>query len=277
MTSAFAKSYGCGTTARQVLITRHCRNRPFITGFAFVLVFTLATILDSKAASAVATATNPKTGRLAYNYAHGGPFTEAEQKDRVIQNCRSQAYVNPKVIASTSKGGYGAIVAFQTTDQDTKYAVSLAAATQQQAINDALQKAKATSGRKVDVVATWHDVSSTPPPPVSYHSPTSAAIDAKGVSYLGTHYGGPPPWMKDVIHSVTPDYPYNARAVRQQGTGLYRLILDLKTGAVIRVTIIRSAGFGKLDDSVITALRQWRWKPGKWKEIGLPVTFVIGQ
>jgi TonB family protein len=110
---------------------------------------------------------------------------------------------------------------------------------------------------------------------VAYPSPTSAAIDAKGVAYLGTQYQGPPPWMDDVIHSVTPDYPYRARAVRQQGTGLYRLILDLKTGAVIRVTIIRSTGFGKLDDSVIAALRQWRWKPGKWKEIGLPVTFTL--
>ena len=126
------------------------------------------------------------------------------------------------------------------------------------------KKRKPPDGRNADVVATWHDVSS-PPPSVRYSSPTSAAMDAKGVTYLGTHYGGPTPWMNDVIHTVTPDYPYTARAAREQGTGLYRLILDLKTGAVTRVTTIRSTGYGKLDDSVIAAVRQWRWKPGKWK------------
>ena len=123
--------------------------------------------------------------------------------------------------------------------------------------------------------ATILDSKAAPPPPVKYHYPTSAAIDAKGVAYLGTQYNGRPPWIDDVIHTVAPDYPYSARAVRHQGTGIYRLVLDLKTGAVTRVTIIRSTGFGQLDDSAIAAFQQWRWKPGKWKEIGLPVTFEL--
>jgi TonB family protein len=123
--------------------------------------------------------------------------------------------------------------------------------------------------------ATIFHSKAAPPPPVKYHYPTSAAIDAKGVAYLGTQYKGRPPWIDDVIHTVAPDYPYSARATHHQGTGIYRLILDLKTGTVTRVTIIRSTGFGLLDDSVITAFRQWRWKPGKWKEIGLPVIYEL--
>jgi TonB family protein len=106
--------------------------------------------------------------------------------------------------------------------------------------------------------------------------PTSAATDAKGVSYLGTQYPGRnPPWLDDVIHTVEPNYPELDRAVRHHGTGMFRLILDLKTGAVTKVTIIRTTGYGRLDDCAITALRQWRWKPGRWKEIGLPVTFNL--
>ena len=129
-------------------IAQRHQNFQFTKCVAFVLIFTCATILESKAASAVATATNPKTGSLAYTYGHGGSFTEAQQKDRVVQDCTSSGYAKPKVIASTSKGGYGAIVAFQTTDNKTSYSVSLAAATQQQATNDALQKAKAAGRPK---------------------------------------------------------------------------------------------------------------------------------
>jgi TonB family protein len=250
------------------------RRNFILKSAAISSTFCCAAIVDLNAASAVATATNPKTGRLAYSYAQGGAFTEAQQKSRVTRDCLSQGYTNPKVIASTTKGGYGAIVAFETANQKTKYAVSLAAVTQQEATRDALEKAKTAGARNTDIVATWHDVSS-PPPRASRRSPTSVAIDAKGVAYVGSQYAGSPPWMDDVVHSVIPDYPYYARAVRQQGTGLYRVILDLKTGAVTKVTIVRSAGFGKLDDSVVAALRQWRWKPGRWKEIGLPVTFVM--
>src|ERR1051326_1690704 len=172
-------------------------------------IFFCATNVHSNAASAVATATNPKTGGLAYSYAQGGLFTEAQQKSRVTQDCLSQGYTNPKVIASTTKGGYGAIVAFETANQPTKYAVSLAAVTQKEATRDALEKAKTAGARTTDIVATWHDVSSPPPRP-GRRSPTSVAIDAKGVAYVGSQYPGRPPWMDDVVHSVIPDYPYYA-------------------------------------------------------------------
>jgi len=137
-----------------------------------------------------------------------------------------------------------------------------------------LRKAKAAGGRDADAVATWHDVSQ-PPPPLAHRYPTSAAIDAKGVAHLGTEYGDRPPWMDDAIHTVTPDYSYDERAMRHQGTGQFKVILDLKTGAVTNVTVITSTGFPGLDRSAMAALRHWRWKPGRWKEIGLPYTFIL--
>src|SRR5438477_12507148 len=46
-----------------------------------------------------------------------------------------------------------------------------------------------------------------------------------------------PGWTMRFI-LFTPDYSYDERARRHRGTGLFRLILDLKTGAVTNVTVI---------------------------------------
>jgi TonB family protein len=39
--------------------------------------------------------------------------------------------------------------------------------------------------------------------------------------------------------------------------------------------MIQSTGTPALDESAMEALRQWQWKPGKWKEIDVPITFAI--
>jgi TonB family protein len=57
--------------------------------------------------------------------------------------------------------------------------------------------------------------------------------------------------------------------------GIFRLTLDLKTGAVTRVTIVKSTGFLTLDRAAMAAFRRWRWKPGKWKEIDMPIRFSL--
>lgn len=144
---------------------RHYQKVRFGREIAAVIC-TLATISSLNAASAVATAIDLKTGRLAYAYWQGGPYTESQARNRAIQSCVSLGCPNPKVIASTPLRGYGAVVLFQTADKKVNYAVSLAAANQQQAINDALRKAKAAAGRYAVVTATWNDVSSKTSPSV---------------------------------------------------------------------------------------------------------------
>jgi TonB family protein len=57
---------------------------------------------------------------------------------------------------------------------------------------------------------------------------------------------------------------------------LFQLTLDLKTGLVTRVTVIKSTGFPTLDAAGVVALRQWRWKSGKWKEIEIELAFTHG-
>ena len=71
------------------------------------------------------------------------------------------------------------------------------------------------------------------------------------------------------------DYPFGARRDRIEGRGLFRVNLDVSTGRVKAVNIVRSTGNRTLDQSAIIGLRQYQWKPGKWKEIEIPVTFEL--
>jgi TonB family protein len=103
----------------------------------------------------------------------------------------------------------------------------------------------------------------------------SAAVDAHGRRYRGRDYPNGGMWMDDVVFKVAPEYPATERAQSHFGSGLFRLTLDLKTGAVIRVQIVSSTGFRALDQSAIDSFRRWRWKPGKWKEIDAPITFTM--
>jgi len=103
----------------------------------------------------------------------------------------------------------------------------------------------------------------------------SAAVDAQGARHRGSEYVGRAPWINDAIKKVTPHYPFADGEYRNEGSGLLRLTLDLKTGSVSNVTVLKSTGHPELDRSAIDAFRRWLWKPGKWKEIEMPVTFAI--
>src|SRR5437588_2915793 len=102
--------------------------------------------------------------------------------------------------------------------------------------------------------------------------PLSSAVDAKGVRHRGSDYVGRVPWMADAIKKQRPDYPYELRARHVVGNGLFRITLDITTGSVSKVAIVQSTGVPALDNSAVKALRQWQWKPGKWKEIDVPIT-----
>ena len=104
----------------------------------------------------------------------------------------------------------------------------------------------------------------------------TSAVDAKGLRHYREDYPGHhPPWQDDMIQAFGPRYPYSDRAQHHDGVGLFCLTLDLKTGSVSKVTILKSIGFATLDSSAVATLLHWRWKPGKWKEINVPITFQI--
>ena len=106
----------------------------------------------------------------------------------------------------------------------------------------------------------------------------SAAVDSTGVIHRGIDYGHHPlPWLTDVTKKVPTEYPYVERARHHTGAGIFRITINLDSGAVENVSVVKSIGFRRLDDCAIAALRKWRWTPGKWKQVDLPVTFTIAQ
>ena len=112
----------------------------------------------------------------------------------------------------------------------------------------------------------------------SSNTPESSAVDAKGVRHQISDYGeGRAPWDADMLKFVRPDYSSDYRARHIEGTGLFRITLDVKTGSVTNVAVLKSTGFSALDNSAIRAIRQWRWRPQRWKEIEVPVRFTMRQ
>ena len=110
------------------------------------------------------------------------------------------------------------------------------------------------------------------------HSQTdleSSAVDINGVRHRKSEYGDRTPWKADLIKFVKPDYPAEARARHAEGSGLFRMTVNVKTGAVTDVGVIKSTGYAALDDSATRAMRLWRWRAGTWKEIDTPLTFDL--
>jgi TonB family protein len=106
----------------------------------------------------------------------------------------------------------------------------------------------------------------------------ASAVDIKGQRHLGSRDfpGLHTPWIADRTAYRHPDYPYEDRSRNHQGDGLFRISLDLKTGLVTQIRVIKSTGFATLDNSAVAAIRKWRWKPGKRKEIDMPIRFRMG-
>ena len=111
----------------------------------------------------------------------------------------------------------------------------------------------------------------------SFVSPSeSSAIDTKGARHLAGDYPGKrPPWIADAIKTVPPEYSYGDRQLGHQGSGVFRLVLDPSTGSVTKVIIIKSTGFSTLDYGASISLQKWRFKPGKWQQVDLPITFAM--
>lgn len=70
-----------------------------------------------------------------------------EAKAHALDYCRTMGWTNPRIIGSTSRLGYSAVVWYETGDGQTHCVASLAEPTVQRAMSAALRKAKAAGGR----------------------------------------------------------------------------------------------------------------------------------
>lgn len=120
----------------------------------FILVFVFAPYIQ--ASSAVAVAIN-KQGSLGYGYSYNPGTTEAEAKRRAIEHCLNWGGRNTRVIASTSRRGFGAILWFLRADKKLDYTAALAAPSWEAAVNEAKRKAKSLGGTAFKVIMGWND------------------------------------------------------------------------------------------------------------------------
>ena len=95
---------------------------------------------------------------VGFSYGGRGNPTDKEAKTRAIGNVMEHGGLNPRIIASTSRRGFGVVLVYQRSDGKRGYTASVGAATQQDAINDAARKAKAAGGSKAEIYRAWADV-----------------------------------------------------------------------------------------------------------------------
>lgn len=117
---------------------------------------------------------------------------------------------------------------------------------------------------------------SEPVPYIAMPIDNGYAIDARGKRQPNALCA------RDVIWARAPRYPLRAKSSdpaswsrEHRGDGLYRLDIDLKTGRVNRVMIIKSAGLAILDKASTAAFYSWVFTPGKWSAMIIPTTVRI--
>jgi TonB family protein len=78
----------------------------------------------------------------------------------------------------------------------------------------------------------------------------------------------------ELLSAPRPQYPYEARAKHLEGRG-YFVMHVRRNGTVSRVDIIRSTGHRILDQAVVRAFSQWRFRPDSVDKVASPVAFSL--
>lgn len=80
----------------------------------------------------------------------------------------------------------------------------------------------------------------------------------------------------NAIYAPRPGYPYEARSRRIMGSGICVVTVDTASGRVTDATMVQSIGNSLLDDSALSAFRQWRFRPGAVApKVKIPITFTM--
>src|SRR5213595_4157602 len=77
------------------------------------------------------------------------------------------------------------------------------------------------------------------------------------------------------INAPRPQYPYEARSRKITGSGVCVVTVDPASGNVTDATMAQSIGNPILDNSALSAFRQWRFRPGTVSQVRIPITFTM--
>lgn len=77
-------------------------------------------------------------------------------------------------------------------------------------------------------------------------------------------------YKQDTTLAPDPTYPILARNRRHRGQGVYRLIINDKTGIVDQVQVMKPTGSKELDAEAVMTLFKWTFRPGiKQREVAI--------
>jgi protein TonB len=114
------------------------------------------------------------------------------------------------------------------------------------------------------VVPEFHEEQATPPPRQA--AKAAAPIKAPPVSMSSAR--------ANAIFAPKPDYPYEARARKITGSGVCVLTVG-PDGGVTDSVMAQSIGSPILDNSAASTFRRWRFKPGMYSKVKVPITYTL--
>ncbi len=76
------------------------------------------------------------------------------------------------------------------------------------------------------------------------------------------------------LFSPRPEYPYEARRQHKTGSGVCVLTIDA-SGSVSDATMASSTGSDILDNATMSAFKRWRFKPGVFTRVRVPITYTL--
>ena len=82
-------------------------------------------------------------------------------------------------------------------------------------------------------------------------------------------------WIRYLVKEVEPEYPRLLWNRGIQGRGLYRLIINQKTGEVDEVKVLKSPAYAILNEYAAKAFLQWKFKPGTVREAVIPFEWYV--
>ena len=72
----------------------------------------------------------------------------------------------------------------------------------------------------------------------------------------------PPEYKKNALTAPDPEYPIKSQHLGYQGQGIYRLVINKKTGMADEIKVLRTTGHRELDASAVMTLLNWKFAPG---------------
>ena len=82
-------------------------------------------------------------------------------------------------------------------------------------------------------------------------------------------------FKKDAVTAPNPEYPMKAQHLGYQGQGIYRLVVNDKTGIADEVKVLKTTGHRELDASAVMTLFNWKFRPGAVKQRDVLIIFQL--